>query len=220
MQGRRAVPGLLVAGAGGKPTQAVHSVRWQAGVMSAAPSRPASIRSALSRIMAASVGIAALLTLGFASPAFAHDELIGSTPSPDEQLSTAPASVVLTYSAAIMHEGAEVIVVDAAGKDWTDGAPAIDTNTLTVPLAAGMPDAGYLVEWRVVSSDGHPISGTIPFAVGQATPLQSSQATPDAAGDGVSVVPLVVGGIVVLVVVVVVVAVVTARRRTTPPTRD
>jgi len=188
--------------------------------MSAASSRTASVRLALSRILAVSAGIAALLVLGVATPALAHDELIGSTPSPDEQVSTAPTSVVLTYSAAIMPEGAEVIVVDAAGKDWTDGAPVIDTNTLTAPLASGMPEAGYLVEWRVVSSDGHPISGTIPFAVGQASPLQSSQATPDAGADGMSAVPFVVGSIVVVVAVVVVVALAMARRRTTPPTRD
>lgn len=31
-----------------------------------------------------------------------------------------------------------------------------------------MPDAGYEVQWRVVSGDGHPISSTIPFAVGDA----------------------------------------------------
>ncbi|MFJ6679064.1 copper resistance protein CopC [Microbacterium sp. NPDC091382] len=182
--------------------------------------RPNPVRSALSRIAAASAGVAALLILGLAGPAFAHDELIGSTPSADEQLSTAPTSVVLTYSAAIMHEGSEVVVVDAAGKDWAEGTPVIDTNTLTVPLATGMPEAGYLVEWRVVSSDGHPISGTIPFAVGDATPLQTSQATPQPGADATSVVPFVVGGIVVIVVVVVIVAVAAARRRATPPTRD
>lgn len=181
---------------------------------------PTSVRSAWSRIAAFSAAIAALLILTVAGPASAHDELLGSTPSPNEQLSTAPTSVVLTYSAAILHEGAEIVVVDASGKDWTDGDPVIDTNTLTVPVASGLPEAGYLVEWRVVSSDGHPISGTIPFAVGDATPLQSSQATPDAGGDGISVVPFVVGGIVVVVVVAVVVAIAVARRRTTPPSRD
>lgn len=188
--------------------------------MPVASPHPTSVRSAWSRIAAFSAGIAALLILTVAGPASAHDELLGSTPSPDERLSAAPTSVVLTFSAAIMHEGAEIVVVDAAGKDWTDGDPVIDTNTLTVPVSADMPDAGYLVEWRVVSSDGHPISGTIPFAVGDATPLQSSQAIPDAGGDGVSVVPFVVGGIVVVVVVAVLVAVVVARRRTTPPPRD
>ena len=34
-----------------------------------------------------------------------------------------------------------------------------------------MPDAGYEMRWRVVSADGHPISGIIPFTVGDGEPL-------------------------------------------------
>jgi hypothetical protein len=33
-----------------------------------------------------------------------------------------------------------------------------------------MPEGSYQVRWRVVSSDGHPISGSFEFAVGQKTP--------------------------------------------------
>lgn len=188
--------------------------------MTAALLRSTRLRSALSRVAIVSAGIAALLVLGVSAPASAHDELLGSTPSADEKLASSPASVVLTYSAAIMPEGAKVVVWDADGKDWTSGDPVIDTNTLTVPLDSSMPDAGYLVEWRVVSSDGHPISGKIPFAIGDAAPLQSVTSAPEATDDASSVVPLVVGGIVIVVVVVAVIAVVVVRRRATPPTRD
>ncbi|CAL4860096.1 copper resistance CopC family protein [Microbacterium sp. MM2322] len=188
--------------------------------MTAARLRPARLRSALSRIALASAGIATLLVLAVAAPASAHDELLGSTPSANEKLAGAPASVVLTYSAAIMPEGATVVVWDADGKDWAAGDPVIDTNTLTLPLDSGMPDAGYLVEWRVVSSDGHPISGKIPFAVGDAEPLQSVKGAPEATDDAASIVPLVVGVVVVVVVGVAVIAVVAVRRRATPPTRD
>jgi copper resistance protein C len=69
-----------------------------------------------------------------------------------------------------------VIVVDASGRDWADGAPVLAGDAVTVPLEPGMPDAGYEVRWRVVSSDGHPIAGLIPFTIGDAAPLERTAA--------------------------------------------
>lgn len=37
-----------------------------------------------------------------------------------------------------------------------------------------MPDAGYQVRWQVVSEDGHPIAGVIPFTVGDAEPMETT----------------------------------------------
>ncbi|WP_405375492.1 MULTISPECIES: copper resistance protein CopC [unclassified Microbacterium] len=137
--------------------------------------RSATARNPLRAVLLGfTLAIAAALMV--ATPASAHDELVGSTPAPNEQLAAAPAQVVLTYSAAILPDGAAITVVDAAGRDWVAGEPVIETNTLTAAIGTGTtpPDGGYIVEWRVVSSDGHPISGTIPFAVGDAEPLASA----------------------------------------------
>ena len=187
--------------------------------MSAARSRPSVLPTAVTGFVIAIVAV-----LGIASPASAHDELVGSSPAADEQFDSAPTEVVLTFSAAILPDGAAIEVVDADGENWTEGESVIDTNTLTVPLSADLPEAGYVVEWRVVSSDGHPISGAIPFAVGDAEPLDPADVavaapndTETSAGES-SAVPVVVGGIIVAAAVVAIVIVLVVRRRATPPT--
>ena len=186
--------------------------------MSAARSRPSVLPTAVTGFVIAIVAV-----LGIASPASAHDELVGSSPAADEQFDSAPTEVVLTFSAAILPDGAAIEVVDADGENWTEGESVIDTNTLTVPLSADLPEAGYVVEWRVVSSDGHPISGAIPFAVGDAEPLDPADVPAEASEPGTttgesSAVPVVVGGIIVAAAVVAIVIVLVVRRRATPPT--
>ncbi len=125
------------------------------------------------------VALAALIaSLAPASPAAAHDDLIASTPARDESLAAAPAEVSLRFSAEVMEIGAAVIVVDETGKDWVVGEPEIDADAVTARLDDGMPDAGYEIRWRVVSSDGHPISGLIPFTIGDGTPYERADAPP------------------------------------------
>ena len=158
-----------------------------------------------------------------AAPASAHDELVGSSPAADAKLDTLPSEIVLTYSAAIMTDGAAIAVIDADGADLTTGDPVIETNTLTVPIdaSARSADAGYVVEWRVVSSDGHPISGTIPFTVGDGEPLPDGAApiaedsTADSGSNAALALTLTAVGLVLIVGVLAVVLVV-ARRKSGP----
>ncbi|MCK6081073.1 copper resistance protein CopC [Microbacterium sp. EYE_5] len=167
------------------------------------------------RATLAGMALAVLATLALASPAAAHDELVGSTPGSGQKLDAAPTEVVLTYSAAIETQGAIVAVLDADGRDWTAGEHVIDTNTLTVLLAEGLPDAGYVVEWRVVSSDGHPISGSVPFRIGDGAPVDPSDVVPAADTDTseASALPVVVAAVVVAAAAIVI-GVLVVRRRT------
>lgn len=143
---------------------------------------------ALARSTLAAAGALALVSLS-ATPAAAHDQLIGSTPAAGEQLVEAPDRITLTYNSDVMQVGelggvsAVVRVVDRDGRDWTAGQPRIDADTVTIDVAPGIPgDDGYLVQWQVVSSDGHPISGVIPFAIGDAEPLRPADLVGTPAG--------------------------------------
>lgn len=137
-----------------------------------------------SRVLA----VAAALLLAFvalfamASPAQAHDELIGSSPAADSTLDALPAELTLTFSAQIAgDEGAsEIQVTDASGTSLVDGAPSAQDNVLTQPLA-GEASGLVTVLWKVVSSDGHPISGELSFTVTAApepTPTETAEPTP------------------------------------------
>jgi methionine-rich copper-binding protein CopC len=124
-----------------------------------------------SRPLVAGLAVAVVALFATAVPASAHDKLISSDPASDQNLAEAPAEVSLTFSADVLDMGAAVVVSDAAGTEWVSAAPAVDGPTVTAVLDPGMPDAGYEIRWRVVSSDGHPISGVVPFTVGDGEPL-------------------------------------------------
>jgi methionine-rich copper-binding protein CopC len=115
-----------------------------------------------------------------ASPAHAHDELIGSNPSADSTVEGVPAQLTLTFSGAIATDAgaSEVAVTDASGTSLLDGAPTAQDNVLTQPLA-GEASGEITVLWKVVSSDGHPISGEFAFTVAPApTPTDTATPTP------------------------------------------
>lgn len=126
----------------------------------------------------AGAALAAVLLVATAAPAAAHDELIASDPTAGQALDTAPTNVQLTFSAELLTIGAAVLVVDDSGRDWVDGEPAIQGNLITAPLQSGMPTSGYEIRWRAVSSDGHPISGIVPFSVANGAPPVEQSATP------------------------------------------
>lgn len=134
--------------------------------------------------------IAALLCLGIclvaAPAASAHDQLISSSPEADEQLSSPPSAINLTFSAELLTLGHEIRIVDADSKNWAQGTATLTRESLNQPVAAGMPEGTYQVRWRVVSSDGHPINGAYSIHVGVsaqpgATPNFTTQESPDSA---------------------------------------
>lgn len=150
------------------------------------------------RSLAVAVAAASVLVFTAAAPAAAHDELIGSSPESGQRLVASPDAVTLTYSGDVLTIGAAVIIADASGRDWAAGPPEILFGAVTVPLEADMPDAGYEIRWRVVSEDGHPISGIIPFTVGDAEPLVRTPAptqstSPSTDADQPALRPLLVG---------------------------
>jgi copper transport protein len=100
--------------------------------------------------------------------ASAHAVLVRTTPSASVVVNSPPPVVLLKYTEAVEPRFAVVSVTDAAGKQQIAGSPrrsAADSTTLVVPLRR-VPQGWYLVYWRVVSADGHPVRGAFTFAVG------------------------------------------------------
>ncbi|MDJ0337856.1 copper resistance CopC family protein [Cryobacterium sp. PH31-O1] len=117
------------------------------------------------------LALAAAFAIGGAAPAAnAHDSVLATVPSDTEHVDLAPATVSMRFTDDIMQLGAVLLVVDSAGTDWAEGEPALDGSTATVAVDPALPDGAYQVRWRVVSADGHPISGTFDFSVGSGAP--------------------------------------------------
>lgn len=113
--------------------------------------------------------LALAVLLGSGGAANAHDELVGTDPAADTTVDALPASMELTFSNVPSGIGAEIQVLDESGTDWADGAVEFMDRTVTQPLRTGGPAGEYTVNWRVVSSDSHPIEGTFTFAARQGT---------------------------------------------------
>jgi copper transport protein len=93
---------------------------------------------------------------------------VRTSPSGSGVDNTPPAQVSLTYDEAVEPRFAIVSVTDAGGHQVTSGKPArshANPDTIVVPLKQ-VPEGWYLVYWRVISVDGHPVRGAFTFAVG------------------------------------------------------
>jgi len=114
--------------------------------------------------------------------AAAHTSLINSDPAKDAQTSTPPSAVVLTFSEDISAQFATVVVNSADGHNWATPAARVDGSRLTAEIGPQpLPSGQYTVGYRVVSADGHPVSGSYSFSVvGAAGPTPTSAAQPSA----------------------------------------
>ncbi|SDO60331.1 copper resistance CopC family protein [Geodermatophilus sp. DSM 45219] len=101
-----------------------------------------------------------------APPAAAHAELVSTDPGEGARLEEAPEQVTLTFTEGVSLGAGYARVLDAAGERVDAGTATVEGDSVVVPLRGDLPDDGYLVTYRVVSADSHPISGAFSFVVG------------------------------------------------------
>lgn len=109
-----------------------------------------------------------LLILLSAAPASAHSALLSTDPVEGSVLSEAPSVVTLVFNEDVAPQfvdGAITLGTEApvpVTATVTGGQVALDVAAETVTSGAGQ---AWQVDYRVVSADGHPISGTVAFTV-------------------------------------------------------
>lgn len=125
------------------------------------------------RVRAPALLAAALLAVltvgGTAAPASAHASLVSTDPAEGAVLPEAPDEVTFTFDEAVSLVADGVQVYDAAGEPVEADASSSDA-VVRAGLPDGLDDGTYVVTWRVVSSDGHPIAGSLTFHVGAPSP--------------------------------------------------
>lgn len=138
-------------------------------------SRRASVRPAALAALFAAL-LAALLALG--APAQAHDTLLESDPADGATLETSPEAITLTFSADILDVSPLVRITDESGEQLAEITPSIDGPVATATLEEPLPAGTSTVQWRVVSSDGHPIEGTFEVTVEQDAAAEETTEAP------------------------------------------
>ncbi|MER6388526.1 copper resistance protein CopC [Streptomyces sp. NPDC001523] len=110
------------------------------------------------------------LILGGAGPASAHAGLSGSDPADGAVLKAAPKQVTLTFteSVSLSDDAVRVLSPDNERANPRPAQPVDGKgNTARVELPGKLIEGTYTVAWRVVSADGHPISGAFVFSIGK-----------------------------------------------------
>jgi copper transport protein len=141
--------------------------------------------------LALSLLVVALVASG---GAFAHAQLVTADPPAGGLVAAAPEAVTLTFSEPVRPLAARWFPPDGAPVEAT---PRAEGARVVVPVPAGTGTGTLLLSWRVVSADGHPVTGSHAFSVGRPTAVAEAPAAAPAwgaaAGRGMLTLSLVLG---------------------------
>ncbi|MEV4016191.1 copper resistance protein CopC [Nonomuraea angiospora] len=128
----------------------------------------------LRRALVPAVG--AVLVLLLTSPAaLAHDRLKASNPADRAKLKGLE-TIELEFTS---HMQLPTVVLDGpGGKPVPLDKPRVQGNKVFARPTGALPEGGYRIAWRVVSSDGHPIQGELAFTITAPAPSESTSEPP------------------------------------------
>ncbi len=175
-----------------------------------------SIRNSALRAVAVTLLAGLALLLG-AAPAFAHTKLQSSDPADGASLDTAPQRVSLTFNENMTPGFSTINVVGPeGGTRYETGEVAVEGGVVSTELLPLGPAGRYEIGYRVVSADGHPVTGSVAFTLttpgpgasaatpAPAAPPAGAAAPPPAAaaldddGGGTPVWPWIIGAVVLV----------------------
>jgi len=99
----------------------------------------------------------------------AHAYIKKSTPLENETVEKSPNEVTIQFDESIQSAFNSIKVFDSEGNRVDEKNGHIDPkqpSILKSGLKENLPDGKYRIKWKVVSSDGHPVEGVIPFQIG------------------------------------------------------
>jgi copper transport protein len=114
-----------------------------------------------------------------AAPVSAHAVLLSTNPVDGAVLPTPPSEVVLRFDEAVEIDLGSVRVLSTSGARVDEGNsfhPDGQASAVAVDLTPHLAKGTYVVAWRVVSDDSHPVHGDFIFSVGTASGLARARA--------------------------------------------
>ncbi|MEU1737260.1 copper resistance CopC family protein [Streptosporangium sp. NPDC020145] len=123
--------------------------------------------------------------LSVVTPARAHNILVGSDPEDGASLATAPGRITLTFDQPVRQGFAQISVTGPGETRWEEGKTAVSGAKVSVGVRPLGPAGQYVVGYRILSSDGHPVSDKVTFtltAAGTGSPAQAAPGASEASG--------------------------------------
>ena len=116
---------------------------------------------------AAAASLAAALLVAAVPPAVAHSLLLEASPAPDAVLVLPPELVTLRFNNRLEKKLSRLTLVDEHGRTLTlTVAPGGPPDQLGAPLPSLDPGR-WRLDWHVLSTDGHLVSGGYSFRIGR-----------------------------------------------------
>jgi copper transport protein len=128
------------------------------------------------RVRTAAIGAVVAFVVLFVAgvaPAGAHAQLLSTDPMAGAALTEAPQTITLTFSEPVQAPAKAIRVLDADQREFAVRDIRVEGVRLLADLPA-LDDGGYVVAWRVVSEDSHPIGGAFTFGVGEGAILPNT----------------------------------------------
>lgn len=129
--------------------------------------------------------VVALAMVGLASPpASAHAALADSNPTNGQRLEKVPELFSVTLNEEVASP-AQIAVVRAAGDVVATEEAKVDGRMVSTRLSeiAGLASGGYSMSYRLVSADGHAVSGSVDFEIRKPEGAEAESTAPSADGD-------------------------------------
>ena len=108
----------------------------------------------------------------------AHASVVVTSPADNTAVPTSPASATVTFSERVTIGVGGLTVRNTDGLRVDSGPSRVDSigTTVSVGLQTALPDGTYVATYRVLSADGHPVSGSFLFGIG-AGPIDAGAAS-------------------------------------------
>lgn len=103
--------------------------------------------------------------LGVSTQAMAHASLTGTMPADGEVVPTAPKTFSISFSEPVSPLTLRLIAPDGSVADLVDFT--LRDQTVEIAAPESLDNGTHVLTWRVVSSDGHPVGGSVVFSVGE-----------------------------------------------------
>lgn len=120
----------------------------------------------MKRLIALTFCTATLLT-GSSSNAFAHAEFIASNPKVNSTVKSLPVTIWAEFGEKLMVIGEKnpnsISVTDSLKMKVNSGPAIVSGSRISTKLKPGLSAGKYQVSYRIVSEDGHVVSGKFSF---------------------------------------------------------
>jgi len=129
------------------------------------------------RLLLTALVLLAVLSLG-TGVAGAHASVLVTSPADNTAVAPAPATATVTFTERVTIGVGGLTVRNTTGLRVDSGPSKVDNigTTVSVGLQTALPDGTYVATYRVLSADGHPVSGSFLFGIG-AGPIDAGAAS-------------------------------------------